>query len=137
MSNLSLGNGIMDCIKSNKFALVKNILKKVVDTSQLVYTNAEGQNLWHTIAIHSKVCPPMDLLNIIQTFKDIKEIDFCATDLKKRSQLHMAALCNNTPYLKFILNNVDMRDKVLKLINTHDSDNNTVFSLILQNNYNN
>lgn len=94
-NNLSYGMAVMDGIRAFKFSLVNKILERVHADEQLVYSNQEGQNLWHTVAMFSSTCPPLELLNIIKTFINNKKIDACKADSLGRNQLHLAAAFNN------------------------------------------
>ena len=42
---------MQDAMTQNKFQLVKTLLVKVADNSQLQQVNSEGQNLFHSLAI--------------------------------------------------------------------------------------
>jgi len=94
--NLSYGNGVMDGIRAFKFSLVNKILERVYSDDQLNFINTDGQNLWHTTAMFSATCPPLNLLTIIKKFKSNTKIDFGLADNQGRTQLHLAALFNNT-----------------------------------------
>lgn len=93
---------IQDALSHQKFQLVLTLLRKIKDNTDLQKkTNSELQNVFHTLALHTRSSSDL-ISNILANFLS-RSISPNLVDIYKRTPLHYSALTLNTPLIDFFL----------------------------------
>ncbi|CAK85722.1 unnamed protein product (macronuclear) [Paramecium tetraurelia] len=122
-----LQRAIEDAMMEDQFKLVRTLLLKVKDDEVIKKYNQNNQNLFHIFAIKGRNCNE-DMAILIAEELSRRGVDRIANDYQMNTPLHYACTYSFNKMIKYFL---DRKGNP----NAFNSEQNTPFSIRLQNNY--